>query len=211
MGAAVAKGDHPWFRAILKGETQVFGRIGDENGISSLGVLRSHVFGLVNVERGMPRVGSKELHGLVYRLFLFQAEAGIVLQKNNFKVKLKRRGFNRHGSLSFEGLKSLGRRSSGNTPAPVLVDRIFTLGPFMREFLSGQIRHVRVFSNRANRVEDDGISFNNIFKKRLGAEVERQGNPSPVVGLQDIHLSHRISPKSQVLQRNNMPILTNCQ
>ncbi len=39
----------------------------------------------------MPRVGNKELHGLVYRLFLFQAEAGIVLQKNNFKVKLKRK------------------------------------------------------------------------------------------------------------------------
>jgi hypothetical protein len=154
----------------------------------------------MDVEREMPRVGSKKLHGLVYELFLFQAEAGIILQKDNFKVKPKRRGFSRHDILSLKSLKSLGWGGSRNTPALVFVDCIFTLGPFMREFLNGQIRHVRVFPNRTNRVEDDGIALNNIFKKRFGAEVGRQGNSSPVVGLEDIYLRHRISPESKKLQ-----------
>jgi hypothetical protein len=68
MGAAGAKSDHPWLRAILKGETEVFGRIGDENGISSLGVLRSHVFGLMDVERGMPRLSNSPVLTLQWRL-----------------------------------------------------------------------------------------------------------------------------------------------
>jgi len=194
VGAAVAKSDHSRFRAILEGETHVFGRICDENGIASLGVLRSNIFGLVNIERAMPRVGSEKLHGFVDELLLFQAKMRIVLQKNNFKIKPERRGCGRHGILAFKGLKSLGRRSGRDTPALVLVDGIFTPGPFRGKFLNGQIGHVRIFSDRANRVEGNGISFNDIFKKRLRTEVGRQGNPSPVVGLQNINFTHSISP-----------------
>ena len=52
MGAAVAKRDHPRFRAILKGETEVLGRVGDEDGISSLGVLALMFLALWTLSEG---------------------------------------------------------------------------------------------------------------------------------------------------------------
>ncbi len=55
---------------------------------------------LVDVKRGMSRVGSKKFGGLIDELFVFQTEVRIVFQKNKLKVKPERRGFSRYAILS---------------------------------------------------------------------------------------------------------------
>jgi hypothetical protein len=121
----------------------------------------------MNVERGVPGVGCQKAPSFVNKLTLFQTKTRVVLQKNNFKIKPKGRGFSRHGILSSKGLKSVGRRGSGNTPTLVFVDGLFNLNPILRKFFNRQIRHVRIFPDGANRIKDDGISLNNVFKEGL--------------------------------------------
>ena len=69
----------------------------------------------------MTRVGSKELHGLVYELSLFHTKARVALQKHNLKIKPERRGFRRHGSLSLKGLRRAPPEKRQSTPALALL------------------------------------------------------------------------------------------
>jgi len=142
----------------------------------------------------MSWIFAQEFHRLVNGASLLLTEEFVAFQKNDFKRQYERGRFYRHGYLFPDTLDSLGRAAGRDARTPVQVDFRFLFSPFRGNGLFRQIGHVGKFSDGPDRVKNDLIPFNNVFKKGFGSERGRQRNSSPGIGFKDVYVGHEISP-----------------